>query len=180
MYKEALAAAAAGKPKADPPAQCLPPGMPRLMIEPFPFELIQRPDVVYIMHEYMSQNRRIYTSDKRPPPVPFPTYNGYSVGHWEGDTLVVETTGLEENTVLDTTHISHSDQLKVLERFRLLSPTKLEDQITLIDPKAFVGPWTVTRTYTKKPGERVLEYVCEENNRNPVDAEGNTTLVGPQ
>jgi hypothetical protein len=180
LYQEALDASAAGKPKVDPPTQCLPPGFPRMMASPFPFEIVQTPTVVYLMHEYMSQNRRMFMKGGAPKPAPFVTYNGFSVAHWEGDVLVVETDRLVEDSVLDTTHVGHSDVLKVVERLRKLAPDKLEDEITLIDEKAYTRPWTVLRTYTKKPGEQILEYVCEENNRNPVDEAGNTGFIGPQ
>ena len=180
LYQEALDASAAGKPMVDPPTQCLPPGFPRMMASPFPFEIVQTPQVVYLLHEYMSQNRRMFMKATAPKPAPFITYNGFSVAQWDGDVLVVETDRMVADSVLDTTHLPHSDELKVVERIRKLGPEKLEDQITLIDPKAYSRPWTVIRTYTKKPGEQILQYVCEENNRNPVDEEGNTGFVGPQ
>ena len=179
LYKKAAVAIAAGKPLVDPPTMCLPPGVPRMMASPFPFEIVQTPTVVYLMHEYMSQNRRMFMKDTAPNPAPFITYNGYSVAHWDGDALVVETDRLVADSVLDTTHLPHSDQLTVVERFRKLSPDKLEDRLTLTDPKAYTRPWTVVRTYTKKRGEQILQYVCEENNRNPTDAEGNTGFIGP-
>ena len=180
LYQEALDASAAGHPKVDPPTRCLPPGTPRMMASPFPFEIVQTPDTIYLMHEYMSQIRRMFMKAHAPKPAPFTTYNGFSVAHWEGDTLVVETDQLVADSVLDTTHLPHSDALKVVERFRKLAPDKLEDRITLIDDKAYTRPWTTIRTYTRKPGEQILQYVCEENNRNPVDADGATAFLGPK
>ncbi len=141
---------------------------------------MQTPDTIYLMHEYMSQIRRMFMKAHAPKPAPFTTYNGFSVAHWEGDTLVVETDQLVADSVLDTTHLPHSDALKVVERFRKLAPDKLEDRITLIDDKAYTRPWTTIRTYTRKPGEQILQYVCEENNRNPVDADGATAFLGPK
>jgi len=178
-YQEALDASAAGRPKADPPAACLPPGVPRIMASPFPFEIVQTPDVVYILYEYMSQVRRIYLGQAAPPAMGLPTFNGRSTGRWENDVLVIETTELNPISVLDTTHLPHSEQLRVVERLRLLAPDKLEASITLIDPKAYTEPWTVVRTYTRKTGEQILEYVCEQNNRNPVQDDGSTGFIHP-
>jgi hypothetical protein len=177
-YQESLDASAAGRPKADPPAACLPPGVPRIMASPFPFEIVMTPDVVYILYEYMSQIRRIHMGGTAPPAMGLPTFNGRSTGRWEGDALVIETTELNPISVLDTTHLPHSGALRVTERLRLLGPDKLEATITLTDPKAYTSPWTVIRTYTRKTGEQILEYVCEENNRNPVQADGTTGFIG--
>lgn len=177
-YRQALAAAAAGKPKADPPAGCLPPGTPRIMASPFPIEIVQTPNTLYMLFEYMSQARRVYLNGTGPGSLGLPTFNGYSEGHWEGDTLVVNTIDMNPNSVLDTTHVETSDELKVEERLRLLKPDLLEVTITLNDPKAYVKPWVNKRTYTRKQGERILEYVCEENNRNPINEDGTTGFIG--
>jgi hypothetical protein len=179
-YQESLAASAAGRPKADPPAACLPPGVPRIMASPFPFEIVMTRDVIYILYEYMSQIRRIHMRSTAPPGMGLPTFNGRSTGRWEGDTLVIETIELNPISVLDTTHLPHSDALRVTERLRLLGPDKLEAAITLTDPKAYTTPWTVIRTYTRKTGEQILEYVCEQNNRNPVQPDGSTGFIGTE
>jgi hypothetical protein len=179
-YQASLAASAAGKPQADPPAMCLPPGTPRIMASPFPFEIVPTDKVVYILYEYMSQVRRIYLDGEPPRSMGLPTYNGRSKGRWEGDTLVIETTELEPKSVLDTTHMPVSDALKVEERLRIVGPDKMEARITLIDPKAYKEPWTTVRTYVRKPGDQILQYICEENNRNPVGEDGQTTFVGPK
>jgi hypothetical protein len=177
-YKEALDASAAGRPKADPPAQCLPPGVPRMMASPFPFEIVHGKNTIYLLHEYMSQIRRIFMNGSAPESIGIPAFNGRSIGKLEGDVLVIETSEVRGESVLDTTHLPHSDALRVVERIRLLSPDKLQDEITLIDPKAYVRPWKVTRTYTRKKGEQILEYVCEENNRNPILEDGSTGFIG--
>lgn len=176
-YQKALDAAAAGRPKADPPAACLPPGVPRIIASPFPFEIVQTSNTVYMMFEYMSQVRRIYMNGSGPPPLGVPTFNGHSTGRWEGETLVIETVELNPNSVLDTTHLPHSDALRVIERLRFIAPDKLEAMITLVDPKAYTKPWTVRRTYTRKGDDRILQYVCEENNRNPVMTDGSTGFI---
>jgi hypothetical protein len=178
LYKQALAAAAAGKPFIDPPTVCLPPGTPRIMASPFPIEVVLSPSVFYLMFEYTSQVRRVYMDKTAPQRIGLPTYNGYSTGRWDGDDLIIDTVDLVASTVLDTTHLGHSDQLKVTERLHLLSPTRMQVKITLIDPKAYTNAWTVVRTYVKKPGDQIMEYICEENNRNPVSADGTTGFIG--
>lgn len=179
QYKEALDASAAGRPKADPPAQCLPPGVPRMMASPLPFEIVHGKNVIYFLHEYMSQIRRIFMNGSAPESLGLPTFNGRSSGKWEDDVLVIETSEVRGESVLDTTHLPHSEELRVVERIRLLAPDKLQDEISLIDPKAYTRPWKVTRTYTRKKGEQILEYVCEENNRNPMLKDGSTGFIGP-
>jgi hypothetical protein len=172
LYRQALHAAAIGRPLADPPASCLPPGTPRIMASPFPIEILVTPGVVYMLFVFMDS--------KAPKSMGLPTFNGYSTGRWEGNDLLIDTVELRGDTVLDTTHLGHSEQLQVHERLHLRAPDQLEAQITLIDPKAFTKPWTVVRTYAKKPGEQIIPYVCEENNRNPVDKDGVTGFIGSQ
>jgi hypothetical protein len=179
-YQEALDASAAGRPKADPPTRCLPPGVPRILASPFPFEIVPTPKVIYVLYEYMSQVRRIHLEGEPPPAMGLPTYNGRSKGRWEGDVLVIETTELDPTSVLDTTQLPVSEALKVEERLRMIGPQKMEARITLFDPKAFREPWTTVRTYTRKPGEQILQYVCEENNRNPPSEDGTTGFVGSE
>ena len=182
IYQKLLADAAAGHPKADPPASCLPPGFPRIMTSPFPLEILQTPGQVTMLHEYMSQVRRIFTDGRGHPDKEdlYPLFNGHSVGKWEGPVLVVDTISLHGDSPFDTTGLPHSDAIHVTERIRLTAPLKMEDQITIDDAKAFTKPWVVTRTYTKKPDFQILQYVCEENNRNPVDKDGNTTTLLPK
>jgi hypothetical protein len=127
----------------------------------------------------MSQIRRIYMAGTAPDSIGVAAFNGRSTGKWDNDVLVIETSEVRGESVLDTTHLPHSDALRIVERIRLLAPDKLQDEITLFDPKAYVRPWKVTRTYTRKVGEQILEYVCEENNRNPVLEDGSTGFVGP-
>lgn len=178
LYKQALQAAAAGRPLADPPAACLPPGVPRIMASPFPIEIVLTPKVVYLLFEYMAQTRRVFMDKSAPERLGFPTFNGYSTGRWQGNDLIIDTDELRDDTVLDTTHVGHSDQLTVREVLHLVSPVKMEVKLTLTDPKAYAMPWTVTRTYVKNAGDQILQYVCEENNRNPVQADGTTGFIG--
>jgi hypothetical protein len=175
-YVAALQLSKAGKPN-DPTAACLPPGMPRLMTSPYALEVIVKPKQVTLIKEYQSQVRRIYTDGSPLPKDPDPTFNGYSVGHWEGDTLVAETVGMRGDTNYDRSGAPHSDKVHLVERIRLRDANTLEDQMTITDPVAFTRPWVVTRTYKREPGWKILEYVCEENNRNPVLADGSNGFV---
>jgi hypothetical protein len=176
-YVAVLEVARQGKPS-DPTASCRPGGMPRIMANPYPQEIIVKPKQVTILKELQTQIRRIYTDGREVPKDPDLTYNGYSTGHWEGGTLVVETIGLRGDTVFDRTAAPHSDKIKVLERMRLRSADVWEDQITIIDPVVFTKPWVVTRTYQRQPDWEILEYVCEDNNRNPLNPDGTNGFVG--
>lgn len=155
----------AGRAVADPGANCMPPGMPRLMVNPYPFEVLHTPGRITLIFTTDNHVRRIFTDGRSHPEELMPTMNGHSVGHWEGDTLVVETVGLRADKYLQNTGLPHSDQLVVHERIRLLNPDKLEDAITMVDPKAFTRPYQSVRTYTRLRGEEIEEYVCHDNNR---------------
>ena len=169
-----IAAEKAGHPIADAPTRCLPHGIPRLMASPYPILILQSPGQVTFVHEVAHNIRLIYL-DQPHPEDPDPTYLGHSVGRWEGDTLVVDTIGLNDKTQIDEEGITHSDKLHVVERFRKINGgTQLEDLITMEDPVTFTRPWTARRVYEWRPDIRLMEYVCEENNRNIVDASGAT------
>ena len=174
-YARKLAQNSAGIPT-DPTASCRPGGMPRIMTTPYPMEFVIQPDRVVILHEISSQVRRIYT-DGRKHPAPEdldPTYMGHSIGHWEGDTLVVDTVGMKGDTVYDVSAAPHSDKVHEVERIRRISPTQIQDVMTIEDPVAFTKPWVVTRLYDLKPTWEIQEYVCEDNNRNPIKDDGTT------
>ena len=92
-----------------------------------------------------------------------------SVGHWEGDTLVVDSTGFNDKTRLDTIGHPHSDQLHVIQRFSRADPMHLSYEVTVEDPKAYTKPWTNKRVFTLKPKWELMEYSCEENNKEITD-----------
>ena len=157
-------------------ADCLPAGMPHLLTVPYPFELMQTPGRVTFLYEYDSVVRRVPTDGSVVKPDPDKaTYHGNSWGHWEGNTLVVETVNVRADTQLDFTGIPHSDALHITERWRRKDARTLENTITLTDPTAFAEPFTTTRTYQLKPKWKISEYVCEENNRNARDEQGRTS-----
>jgi len=164
-----------GEPLANASTECIPNGMPQMMFPIYPLEILQSHGQVTIIAEAMSQVRRIFldreqTKIEETPP----TYFGHSVGHWEGDTLVVDTVGVKEE-VLGYRDIPHSDQMRIKERLRLVSPDVLHDEITIEDPLVLEKPWTFTFAYRRSPGYEMLEYVCD-NNREYVDDKGVTRM----
>lgn len=155
----------AGSSEFDPNANCLSAGMPGMMSMAYGMELQQTKDKVTIYGELNDVYRRIYLDGRKPSQrtLDDPTFAGYSVGHWEGDTLVVETVALREDTLLDL-FSPHSDQLTVRERIRFSAPGILEDRITATDPKALLEPFTQIRTYRKAspPNDELREFSCVE------------------
>jgi hypothetical protein len=152
-------------------ANCLPPGMPGVMGWPYPMEFIYSPGRVTIAIESDSQVRRIYTDGKGHPSDPDPTFNGDSIGHWEGSDLVVETTALNPTTEI-APGVGHSDQVRIVERIHKTGPDDLDVVTTITDPKMLTAPWTTTRHFIRHRDWRIQEYVCEQNNHDSVDAEG--------
>ena len=164
-----------GEPLANASTACVPNGMPQMMFPIYPLEILQTHGQVTIIAEAMSQVRRIFldqpqTKIEETPP----TYFGHSVGHWEGDTLVVDTVGVKEE-VLGYRDIPHSDQMRITERIHLASPDVLHDEITIEDPVVLEKAWTFTFAYRRSPGYEMLEYVCD-NNREYVDEKGVTRM----
>jgi hypothetical protein len=116
---------------------CYPPGVPRVYMHPFPFQFIQTPGEVVMLFEVDSLRREIYTDGKPRDPDLVPLWMGSSIGHWEGDTLVVDTANFNDRTWIDRIGHPHSDQLHVVERFRRTAHDHLVDDITIDDPKAY-------------------------------------------
>ncbi len=178
IFAQHLADAARGKPTGDPTAACLPPGMPRIMTMTYPMEITMGPDRIMIYAEWDEQVRRIFTDGRPLPSDPEPTYDGESVGHWEGNFLLATTFGLRSDTNLEASGLPKSDKTIVYERLWLADDETLRDEITLVDPVAFSKPWTVTKTYKRAPPDfKLLPYVCLENNRNPVGPDGAIQVI---
>jgi len=164
-----------GTPIAAPGVDCLPYGMPEMMSAIYPLEILQTPGQVTIIAEAFSQVRRIYLGEPQMKISDVaPGYYGHSVGHWEGDTLVVDTVGVKP-AVLGHNEMPHSDQMRINERIRLVSPDILHDQITVTDPVTLEKPWTFTFAYKRMPHYQMQEYVCE-NNHEYVDDNGVTHI----
>jgi hypothetical protein len=179
-YAQTVKDAIAGK-EFDPLTYCLPAGFPRVLAEPFLQEFVVRPEAVWWIHEQQNEIRRIYTDGRGHPPADelFPLWEGHSIGHWEGDTLVVETISLREG-IYDRTGAPHSDQARVTERIRKIDADTIEDRITVVDPVVLTKPWQVVKRYKKvtTPGARIDHWACEENNR-AIAKDGSTDLVLP-
>jgi hypothetical protein len=176
LYDKRTRAFKAGIAIDDDTAECLPAGLPHLFIVPYPFEIMQTPGRITFLYEYDSAVRRVPLG-VAPPDQPDPdtaTFNGDSYGHWDGDTLVIDTINIRGDTQLDFTGVPHSDALHITERLHRKDAMTLEDQITLTDPKAYAEPFKTTRLYRTRPKWKISEYVCEENNRNKPDAQGHT------
>jgi hypothetical protein len=146
----------------DPNLACLPEGIPRIMAVPLPMQVFQVPDMVLIYIEAGNQLRQIHLNRGHRDDTG-PTYNGDSIGKWDGDTLVVDTTGFNDVTWLDHVGLPHSDQLHVVERIRRVDHDTLVDDFTVEDPKAYTKPWSSSQTYHLKPGWEIAEYVCDNN-----------------
>jgi hypothetical protein len=170
-------AEAKGKPIGAPEADCIQPGMPGFWVGPYAFEILQNTKQINLFQESWEQTRRIYL-DGRKHPSPDdadPLYQGHSVGHWEGDTLVVDTVNVAPETKL--MGAAHSDKLSISERFHLVRPDILDIQVTVQDLDALAEPWVITRKLRRKPGMEIHDYVCAENNRNRSDANGATQVI---
>ena len=155
----------AGSSDTDPNANCLSAGMPSMMGMGYGMEIQHTKDKVTIYGELNDVYRRIFLDGRKPSQrtLDDPTFAGYSVGHWEGDTLVVDTVALREDTLLDL-FSPHSDQLTVHESMRFTSPGILEDRTTATDPKALLEPFTQVHTYRKAspPNDELREFSCAE------------------
>lgn len=177
QYAKFTADAAAGK-VFDPVALCFPPGMPRMMVMVYGMEFLQTPGQITITSEWQAASRRIWLYRSKHPSADDldPTYAGDSVGHWDGDTLVVDTVGIRQDVPLNYMGLPHGPRLHLVEKFTSKVPGILVDHITIDDPDAFVSPWTDVETYRYRPDLHLEEYECLENNRN-VGANGEAAFT---
>jgi len=151
--------------KDDPNNLCLPSGIPEKDAVTSPWKIVQTPGLVVILYESRTIFRQIFMDGRPLPKDPNPTWQGYSVGHWDGDTLVVETAGTNGKAWLDTNGHPVTDALKVTERYTRKDYGHMDLEITIDDPKAYTKPWTVHENPTLQPDDELIEYICEENNR---------------
>jgi hypothetical protein len=153
--------------KDNPDAHCLPMGLMQFHIHPQPRRMIQTPDEIVIIYEGNAGIREIFTDGRALPKNGDvqPWWYGYSVGHWEGDTLVVETTGFRDDGWLDIWGSPLTDQAKLTERFQRLSYGALRIDVTIDDPKAYTAPFTVRLNQKIVPNGELIEFICAENER---------------
>jgi hypothetical protein len=157
--------------KDNPDANCLPMGIPQFHMQPQPRKIVQTPGLILILYEANYGTRYIYTDGRKLPPQgePQPYWYGYSVGRWEGDTLVVETNnlrGAEQGPFdgwLDVNGAPYSDQSRFIERFRRPFLGKLEIDVTVEDQKSYTKPFTVRINQRLQPDEEPIEFICHEN-----------------
>jgi hypothetical protein len=146
----------------DPVYQCYPPGTPRIYFHPFPMEIIQLPDRVLMIFEYDHLIRQIWTDGRGHRDDLSPSWMGDAIGHWEGDTLVVETTNFNDKTWIDRRGVPHSEQLKLTERMRRLDEDRLQIDMLIEDPIAYTEPWTAQRLFGKVAWN-IEEFMCMDN-----------------
>jgi hypothetical protein len=151
--------------KDHPTASCLVGGVPRANLIPYPFKIIQTPGLVVMLYEAVHSYRQIFTDGRPFPEDPDPSWYGYSVGRWEGDTLVIETRGFKDRGWLDASGRPASDNLRVIERFRRKDFGHMDLEVTIDDPKTYTKPWTVTLPFTFAADTELGEFMCNENNQ---------------
>lgn len=177
-YKKNMADLAAGKLNDKARTYCIPDGVPRVLQNPYPFEIMQAPNrgEIYLLYEINHMIRRVDMQKPLPPEQALedlPFYAGTSAGHWEGNTLVVETGGFNVNTYLDNSGAPHSEQLRTVERIRLLDDGKtLEDVVTIHDPVVFTKDWSARYTYQARPDIRIMDWNCGEKHRDLSQVKG--------
>ncbi len=146
----------------------------------YPIEFVPTPGKITVLMETDSQMRRIFTDGRPLPADPDLTFQGYSVGHWEGKTLVVDTVGFDPQTPLAPGGLAHSDKMAIHERLRLVAPDILEIATTITDPEALAEPFSTTTLYERHRDWTLQEYICEENNHDSADDKGRPGMtLGP-
>ncbi len=148
----------------DPTSYCLPVGPARIIQAPFPFQIVQSPTVVAILFEYQRTFRIIYLDGREHPKDWEPDWYGHSLGHWEGDTLVVDTVNLNDQSWVDTAGHQHSDKLHLTERFQKIDKDVIKWTVTFEDPVYYTEPWSIS-TNLKRQDTSIMSYACEENEK---------------
>jgi len=146
----------------DPEVKCFLPGVPRATYMPYPFQILHSAKAIFFAYQYDGAVRNIFLKD--PGPAPADSWMGQSVGHWEGDTLVLDVTGLDERTWFDRAGDFHSDELHVVERYTMASPDIINYEATIQDPKVFSKPWKVRMPLYRhvEKNARLMEFKCVE------------------
>ena len=146
----------------DPEIKCYMPGVPRATYQPHPFQIVQSRDTILISYEFASASRIVRLTN--PGEAPLDSWMGWSRGHWEGDTLVVDVTGLNDQTWFDRAGDFHSEALHVIERYTRTGPDHLSYEATIEDPKVFTRPWKISMPLYRRQEKnaQLLEYKCVE------------------
>jgi hypothetical protein len=146
----------------DPEIKCYLPGVPRATYMPYPFQIIQSASAIFITYEYAGAVRNVYLNNPGPPPID--SWMGQSVGHWEGETLVVDVTGFNDQTWFDRSGNFHSDALHVIERYTRTSPDVMLYEATIEDPKTFTRPWKMSMPLYRRQEKnaQLMDFKCVE------------------
>jgi hypothetical protein len=163
--------------------KCLPPGPKAgIGVGGSPLKIIQTPDLIVALYEYHTIFRQFFMDGRSLPEDPNPTWMGYSIAHWEGDTLVVNTAGYNDRTTLDLAGHPHTEALHLTERYHRRDVGHLDMQVTFEDPKAYTRPWTIPVVYDLLPDGQLIEYVCEneKDSVHLVGTAGEETHVAPE
>jgi hypothetical protein len=158
--------------KDDPESGCLPTGVPRQA--PYPWKIVESPPYIYFLFEgNIHSYRQIFMDGRKHPADPNPTWYGHSIGHWEKDTLVIDTVGFNDLFWFDFVGHPHTEQLHTVERYTRTDLATLAEEVTIDDPGAYKNPFTIVASHRLLPGDELMEYICQENNRDQKH------LVGP-
>jgi len=149
----------------DPDAHCLPQGVPKIDWVSYPWKLIETPTSVVMLFETFTFWRQIFTDGRTVDSTAKPAWMGYSTGRWDGDSLVVETTGFNGKLWLDQLGRPTTDRLRVIERFTRTHYGHMRIDVTIDDPGAYTAPWSASQVVHLRPGWEPLEFICQENNR---------------
>jgi hypothetical protein len=150
--------------KDDPEANCLPAGVPRMA--PYPWKIVQQPKlIVFLFEGNIHSYRQIFLDGRGHPDNLDPTWYGHSIGHWEGDTLVVDSIGFNDRFWFDFAGHPHTEKLHITERYRRPNYNTLEFEVVIDDPGAYTKPFTMYGHSPLMEGSEIMEYICNENNQ---------------
>jgi hypothetical protein len=152
--------------KDHPGVRCWPSGIPEKLNIPDGLKVVHSPDLLLFLYESRTIYRQVFTDGRPLPPADAqPTWMGYSIGRWEGDTMVVETRGSNGKTWLDMRGLPATEALHVIERYTRPSIGRIDIEVTIDDPKAYTRPWKVNLQWTLQPDTDLIESICEENSK---------------
>ena len=160
--------------KDDPESNCLPTGVPRLA--PYPWRIVETPTHLFFLFEgNIHSFRQIFMDGRAHPPDPDPTWYGHSIGRREGDTLVIDTVGFNDKFWFDFVGHPHTEQLHTVERYSRTSLGTLTEEVTIDDPGAYTRPFTIAGSHQLLPNDELMEYVCNENEKDLKHVKGPAT-----
>jgi hypothetical protein len=158
--------------KESPISHCLPEGMPMVEMAPAPYKIVQMPGVTLMLYERDTTFRQVFTDGRKLPEDPQPSWLGYSVGKWDGDSLVVDSNGFNDRGWLDARGHAHSEDLHLTERFHRRNFGEMEVRLTIDDPKTYTRPFTITLQQRLFPDTDLLESFCAENEKDATHVDG--------